>query len=331
MASIRDELPAEGDEVEAQDLVNRNPIRLPTYRLERVHVAVLNVDYAPPHGTGYARPLSPHRLRQLRQEWDPLAVSPLTLSRRADNTLWIIDGNHRRFIAFEQGMLQLPAMVHSGLERAQEADLYTKLGTVLGQTPWTRFQSKLVAGDASAVEVVKIATQYNFELNGDYGRTDGRIQAVARVEWILARGGPDALNWVFAFLVDAFDGARDSLGEQQLEGVYGFYVRYSDQVNRQDVARMLSAGGIPAWGDRADSIWQHTDVGKRGNTWGAAIAEMVNDQRRRQGKKGKDLLPAWEINPNRFGARYRSVSFSDRHVQWRSSSSHNPAPQQLGS
>jgi hypothetical protein len=308
-------------------------LRLPTYRLERVNVAVLNVDYAPPHGIGYARPLSPYRLRQLRNNWDPLAVSPMTLSRRADGSLWIIDGNHRRYVAYDMGMLQLPAMVHSGLAREQEADLYTKLGTVLGQTPWTRFQSKLAAGDQAARDIAKIAARYKLKLNGDYGRTNNSIQAVARCEWIYARGGPDGLNWVFAFLVHAFDGDRDSLGEQQLEGTYGFYVRYAELVNRDEVARMLGASGIPAWTNRADSVWQHSDVGRRGNTYGAAIAAMVNDTWRKRGIKVKDLLPAWEINPNAFGARYRNVGFTERQsvqMQWRTSSSHNPAPQQLG-
>src|SRR5262252_10715295 len=214
------ELPPEGDAEEAQALVAAHPVRLPTYRLERIHVAVLNVDYAPPHGTGYARPLSEHRLRDLRRDWDPLAVSPLTLSRREDNSLWVIDGNHRRVVAYEKQMMQLPAMIHTGLQRTQEADLYTKLGTVLGQTPWTRFQAKLVAGDEAANEIVKIAQRHDLEINGAYAKTAGHIQAVARVEWIHARGGPDALNWVFGFLTTAFGDERDAFGEMQLEGVF---------------------------------------------------------------------------------------------------------------
>ena len=210
MTAERNALPPEGDEDEARALVDRNPVRLPTYRLERVTVAVLNVDYSPPHGTGYARPLSPYRLKQLREEWDPLAVSALTLSRRPDNTLWIIDGNHRRYIAYEKGMFQLPALVHSGLERGQEADLYTKLGTVLGQTPWTRFQAKLVSGDDAANDIMLLADRYSIELGGT-SKGDNRINAVARVEWIYARGGPEGLNWVLGCLTDAYGGDRDSL------------------------------------------------------------------------------------------------------------------------
>jgi hypothetical protein len=324
--SVEAELPPEGSAEEARELLERHPVRAPTYRLERVHVAVLSVDYAAPYGDGYARPLSEGRLRQLRREWDPLAVSPLTLSRRSDSSLWVIDGNHRRVVGYEKGMHQLPAMVHSGLTRAQEADLYTKLGTVLGQTPWTRFQAKLVAQDESALEIVKIAQDFGLEIRGDIFK-DGVIRAVARVEWIYARGGPDGLGWVFAFLVHAFDGVADSLGELQLEGCFGFYQRYAQKVDRDQVARMLGAGGLNAWHDRAASIWQRVDVGMRSNTYGHAIADLVNDTWRKQGKPIKALLPAWTKNLG-FWAPYSEGRFSSR-MNWSSKPDHEPAPQQL--
>jgi len=319
---------AEG-EAEARELVRRHPFKLPTYKLERVHVATLNVDYAPPHGQGYARPLSESRLKQLRVEWDPLAVSPLTISRRPDNTLFVIDGNHRRVVAYEKGMLQLPAMVHSGLERAQEADLYVKLGTVLGQTPWTRFRSKLVAGDKAALHIVEIAAKHDLEVNGAYAKADGKIQAVARIEWIYARGGAEALDWVLGFLTTAFGPERDAYGEMQLEGILGFWVRYADKVELTEVARMVGAVGLNAWYDRAASIWQRVDVGTRGNTFGLAVVDIVNDRWRKQGKKVKDLLPAWETNIGAFGSRLRPVTFRDVAHNWTTSSARNPAPQQL--
>lgn len=324
--SVAADLPAEGDPEEARRLVEKHPVRLPSYRLERVYVATLNVDYAPPYGNGYARPLSEGRLKQLRREWDPLAVSPLTLSRRTDNTLWVIDGNHRRYIAHEKGMSQLPAMVHSGLERAQEADLYTKLGTVLGQTPWTRFQARLAAGDETARDIVRIAEQHDLEIRGDYGQANSKVQAVARIEWVYVRGGPEGLSWTLGLLTAAFGGDRESLGELQLEGVFGFYLRYADKVDRGEVAELLGAAGLNAWHDRAASIWQRVDVGRRSNTFGMAIAELVNDTWRKRGTPIKKLLPAWQdkvVSP--YG---RDVSFSSR-MNYAGRADHDPAPQQL--
>ena len=325
-----DDLTDEEGEQDARAALRRSPIRLPTYKLERVHVATLNVDYSPPHGSGYARPLSEHRLKQLRMDWDPLAVSPLTISRRNDNTLWVIDGNHRRVVAYEKGMQQLPAMVHTGLERATEADLYTKLGTVLGQTPWTRFQAKLVAGDQAALDIMQIAQRYDLQIDGYYGAGDGHIAAVARVEWIYARGGAEGLNWVLGFLSAGFGDMREAYGEMQLEGVFGFYVRYADKVNRDEVARMIGASGINAWYDRAASIWSRIDVGARSNTYGLAIADAVNEVWKKKGKKGRELLEPWTTNLAAFGSRYRQgVSFRESSNNWTSASPRNPAPQAL--
>jgi len=320
-----DELP-EGSEEEAQEILRQVPLRMPSYELKRVNVSQLLVDYAQPYGNGYARPLSEGRLRVLRRDWDSMACSPLIISKRADGSLFVVDGNHRRVIAFEKGIASLPAMIFSGLEQAREADLYTKLGTVLGQTPWTRFQSKLVAGDQGANNIVRIVEANGFVLDAS-GYQDARIQAVARIEWIYARGGPEGLDWTLSFLAIAFDGQRESLGEMQLEGVFSFYLRYADRVERNDVAGMLGAAGLNAWHDRAASIWGRVDVGKRSNTFGMAIADMVNDSWRKKGKRVKDLLPAWtpnlaQVNPG------RGVSFSSR-MNWASRPDHNPAPQQL--
>lgn len=324
-----DELPPEGSEEEAQRIVRQVPLKMPSYELKRVHVAQLNVDYAPPHGTGYARPLSEGRLRILRRDWDSMACSPIIISRRRDSTYWVIDGNHRRVVAYEKGIQQLPAMIFENLERSREADLYTKLGTVLGQTPWTRFQSKLIAGDEAALDIVRIVESLDLSVDAN-GYQDGRIQAVARIEWIYARGGPPALEWTLGFLVNAFGGHRESLGELQLEGVFGFYVRYADRIERDEVASMLGASGMNAWHDRASSIWGRVDVGKRSNTYGMAIADMCNDTWRKKGKRVKDLLPAWVPNLSQAspGRTYREVTFSSR-MNWSSRPDHDPAPQQL--
>lgn len=328
MATQQAALPEEGSEQEAQQVLRQAPLRMPNYELKRVHCGTLNVDYAPPYGTGYARPLSEGRLKHLRREWDSMACSPLVISKRHDGSYWVIDGNHRRKVAYEKGILQLPAMVFSGLERQREADLYTKLGTVLGQTPWTRFLSKLAAEDATALEIVSIAEKYGVEINAA-GYADARIQAVARAEWIHARGGPDGLDWTLGFLMTAFNGHRESLGEMQLEGTFSFYLRYFDRVQRDEVARLVGAAGVNAWHDRAASIWGRVDVGRRSNTYGMAIADMVNDDWKKRGKKLKDLLPAWVPNLSQASpGKYRDVGFSSR-MNWASKPDHDPAPQQL--
>lgn len=327
MTTVRDELPVEGDEAEARELVSRHPVRLPTYRLERVKVAILNVDYAPTHGSGYARPLSPYRVKQLNDEWDPLAVSPLTLSRRDNGSLWVIDGNHRRYVAYGKGMLELPAMIHSNLSRAQEADLYTKLGTVLGQTPATRFQAKIVSGDAMANDLAVIADHHGFTLMGTGNYIEGNIAAIARAEYIYARGGPEGWDWVLGMLAEAFEGQHQSLSSMTMEGAYGFYARYADKISRGEVARVMKASGMWAWHNRAAGVYDHVDVGPRANTYGYAMLEMINETRQK-----KNWLPAWEKS-QLVSARYREIAFKNRGYQqfWTSIGSRgNFAPQHLG-
>lgn len=324
--SVIPDLSPEGDEAEAQELIRRHPVEIPRYKLERVHVAVLNVDYAPPHGNGYARPLSQIRLARLRREWDPLAVSPLVISRRAHDQLFVIDGNHRRVIAFEKGMLQLPAMVHSGIDRIREADLYTKLGTVLGQTPATRFASKLVAGDSNARAITEIVSR--FDLTIASGRqTSHEIKAVARCEQIYARGGDEALDWILQLLTTAFPDDPGALIEMILEGAFGFWYRYRDQVDQLQLARILGGAGLAALHDRADATYAKIDLGLRANTYGVAMAEMWT-------ASTKKRLPRWEriqiipaLHEGLRGERGQYISKVAGTHQYRPAAV--PAPQQL--
>lgn len=324
------ELPPDGDPAEAEAIIGRRPIEMPKYRLDRISIATLSVDYAPPHGNGYARPLSQNRLNWLRRNWDPLACSPVIVSRRSDNALYLIDGNHRRVVAYEKGMPTLPAMIFSGLDRAREADLYTKLGTVLGQTPSTRFRSKLVAGERTAVAIHRIVLSCELELDLAGGtHRDGTIQAIARVEWIYARGGEKGLRWVLELLLDAFNGERSSLGERVLEGCFGFWLRYADVAHRQTLIDRLVGAGLVALDDRADSIFRRY-VTTPGNSVGHAMAELYSSGKLPPGYK---RLPPWQdkvVGPS--VQAWADLRFTDRHQTSfkQTPDRRNPAPQQLG-
>jgi len=320
---MEEELPPEGSEEEALEILRQVPLRMPSYELKRVNVTQLLVDYAPPNGSGYARPLNDNRLKILRRDWDSMACSPLIISRRDTGDLYVIDGNHRRNVAFDKGIVTLPAMIFSGMDRAREADLYTKLGTVLGQTPWTRFQSRLVAGDDAANAIVRIATDNSLEVNA-ISYQDGRIQAIARLDSIYLRGGPDGLDWTLKVLWGSFSGNRESLGEMQLEGVFSFWQRYAALVDETEVVQLLGAAGLNVWHDRAASIWGRSDVGKRSNTYGMAIADLINDTWRRRGKRVKELLPAWAPNIAQLAGGYRMG------VRSGYSTNSDRAPQHLG-
>jgi len=294
---------------------------MPSFELKRVHIVALNVDYAPPHGTGYARPLSAGRLNRLRRDWDPFAVGSLVLSRRADGSIWIIDGNHRRVVAYEQGILQLPAVLFSDLERSREADLYTKLGTVLGQTPLTRFQSKIVAGDPAALDIVRIVEAQGLRINittSHYAHAN--IQAVARVEWIYARSGPEALDWVLGLLADAWDGERDSLSELMLEGVFQFWLRYAETVDTDKLADLLAGMGVQALNDRADAILHRIAVSTQ-SALGRALEEVWNQ------RHPTEKLARWDkaaVRP------YRDITLNERGSTVFTRQARNPAPQHLG-
>src|SRR5258708_6691334 len=94
----------------------------PGVHLEMVPLDKLRVDRA--QEGGYARGLSEDRLGKLRKRWDIRKVGTIEVVRRPDGTMWLVDGQHRREVAIEQGIPELPAVVHNGLGVEDEADLY---------------------------------------------------------------------------------------------------------------------------------------------------------------------------------------------------------------
>ena len=86
-------------------------------------------------------------------------------------------------------------------------------------------------------------------LHGRYSATDGTIQAVARAEWIYARGGPDGLNWVFGFLTEAFNGDRESLSRRPRNSreLSASTSGTATHTSRNEVAKIMGSSGRIAW------------------------------------------------------------------------------------
>lgn len=75
----------------------------------------------------YQRPLIASHLANLRRDWDDATAQLLTVNLRNDNVIAVIDGSHRMAIMVELGYDAWQAYAWSGLNIAEEADLFLKL------------------------------------------------------------------------------------------------------------------------------------------------------------------------------------------------------------
>lgn len=132
--------------------------------------------------SGYQRPLEEPRVRKYVAAYDPHLVREVVCNRRADGTLWVLDGQHTAEVERRVGRSVVRAVIYSGLTPEQEAAIYHQLNTDR-RSPnlWNRFGARVTSGDSIAIAVTDIARSCGFRV-GTADRSLGSIAAVAALE-----------------------------------------------------------------------------------------------------------------------------------------------------
>lgn len=124
--------------------------------LEQVPVDRLNVDDSYQRATD--SPGSRAIIVRMIKQWDWSLCQPLVVARRADGSLWILDGQHRHAGAVERGDIAfLPCVILSSLDREGEARTFVKLNTERQKLNQAEiFHGMLAAGDPDAKQVQQL-------------------------------------------------------------------------------------------------------------------------------------------------------------------------------
>lgn len=128
--------------------------------------------------------------RTLEEEgYRPEAVGVPAVSLRADGTLHMIDGQHRRALALEsgRGMDEVDCQVYEGFTKAQEAAMFRLLNHRRAVGILDKFLIRIVEGDPTAVALNEALQAHGWTVNT--GKADGRFAAVGALEKIYKGGG----------------------------------------------------------------------------------------------------------------------------------------------
>jgi hypothetical protein len=99
-------------------------------------------------------------IRRIAQFWDWSLCQPINVARRADGSLWIVDGQHRHAAALMRGDIpHLPCVITSFADRGAEAAAFVALNKQRRALNGVDvFKAALVAGDQDAIAVMSIIT-----------------------------------------------------------------------------------------------------------------------------------------------------------------------------
>jgi hypothetical protein len=202
--------------------------------VEVVELADLRIDHR------YQRPLDQGLVERILSDWDPIAADPLTISQRADGSLWIVNGQHEAAAATLKGETEMLAFIYTGLTVKQEADLRLKKNNRRSDTPLERFHAQVMAGNAESLAIVALLAEFGTEINKQVTAYHG-INAVAAVEHVFRWDEGTTLRQTLFVVRDSFGEIKgDAASGALIKGIAWFIRQHAGQVNMRELIRRVS-------------------------------------------------------------------------------------------
>ncbi len=193
----------------------------------------------------YQRTLDQRRVDKMVREYNSHLLQPIEVSRRADGTLWCMEGQHRLAMVNSLGMQVIPAMVHEGLDSRSEAILFWLFQKVRkGLTAWDSFAARLHGGENVAVGVDTVCE----ELGLVYGRGGNHdIQALTVLESVYRQGGKTLLKRTLASIQNIWPVAGRRFDGSIISGLSAVFNQYGElPVFSQDRLELALSGVTPS-------------------------------------------------------------------------------------
>lgn len=207
------------------------------FRIERVRLDDITIDGR------VQRNLELKRVADIAEDFDWGAFGVPTLSRRADGTIVIIDGMHRVMAARKAGHGdRAPQLkVHTGLTLTEEARLFRMLNNTRKPSSVDLFLVAVTEGEPAAVEMNELIEAVGLKVATAGAKAFRAVTALRRIYAI----EPDAAVRTLDVATRAWGADSTSVQSAIVEGLGGFFLRYGDQPNADELGERLAkyAGG----------------------------------------------------------------------------------------
>lgn len=189
------------------------------------------------------RPEDPNKIRRIYKRFSPSGIGTLLVSRRADGTLVVLDGQTRLAVLNrklrEGGPTQVRCEVFDDLTEAQEAALFVTYNDGTKPRATDRFRITGVAGDEVVRGILEITKNHGYKI-GTFP-SDGTIAAVSAMERIYRTSvknerEPNTLELALIILKRAYGQDYDATRGVVLEGIAAVLEEYTSRV---DISRLV--------------------------------------------------------------------------------------------
>ncbi len=180
--------------------------------------------------------VSQAHVRRIREQWNPLATGRLTISKRSDGRLVVIDGMHRLTAAPPDFVFRCD--VYEDLTFEEECGIFRKVNTTRASSAFDDFDKGVKAGDPECVAVNEIVERNGLRVGAQ--SRDGTVAAVAALRAIYARGGEPALDRALKIAIGAWGRTADATDGKVLSGLGRLTATYNGDLDDRALVKKLA-------------------------------------------------------------------------------------------
>jgi len=240
---------------------------------------------------GYQRLLSERWAAEIARDFNGFLMRPVLCARRADGTLWCIDGQHRlRAFTFYLGREdeQIEVDIYENLTYGEETLLcesfvHSKPSGVLDY-----LRLKYEREDPDALALVQAVRAAGLDVAFDKAGK-GRVASAGALVAVYEAGGGEHLSETLNLLTDCFGEQSRVYIQPQIMGVHGFLVRYGEHpaYSRKALVEKCQNLGLGAVQQKQAILLPTISGGNRATAFGKALQTIYNAGRR------ANFLPEW--------------------------------------
>jgi hypothetical protein len=231
--------------------------------------------------------------KKIASEFNPDAFAIPSINRRANGTLYCMDGQHRfaalTFIGYSDQLVQ--CNVFDGLSEKDEADMFLLLNNKLNTTKYDHFRIAVSAGWPKETEVASIVKGAGVKIARS--SADGtHTFATAALLSVFTKHGPRTLDRTLRLIRMVYPEDASALHQDTIRGFAAVCARYEEQFSDAEMVRRFEAvgGGVSKLRQIAQQEFSRTGA-SREFCMSAAIVDIYNS------KRGKKLETWWAEMP----------------------------------
>jgi hypothetical protein len=188
---------------------------------------------------------------KIASNWDPLKCEPLAAVRAKTNgvvngSYLVIDGQHRLFAArthYGNVDQMLPCWVSPDLELEEQATLFLGWNNTKTVKPFSKWNVRRLAEDETVHAIDTMLKE--FGLKAQAAESEGSVRAIAAVENIYTKHGPEILRDTLKILSRAWGTQADAYDNIMIRGLSFVVLRVGKAMEHGEMARKMARHGLP--------------------------------------------------------------------------------------